>query len=81
LGGDNETVQNASYGWQPGSPFAITNLSVYRQVLDFADLSRSRWIVPGGVSGVPGSPHFSDQLLPWSRHELWPIDPPAASRS
>ena len=75
IGGDNETVQAAAYEWLVGSPFAITNLSVYRQVLDLADLTASGWVVPGGVSGRPGHPHAHDQLGPWSRHELLPMHP------
>ena len=38
IGGDNETIQNGAYAWGEGASFAITNLSVYRQVLDFDDL-------------------------------------------
>ncbi|MBB4683921.1 penicillin acylase family protein [Amycolatopsis jiangsuensis] len=73
LGGDNETIQNGAYGWVPGSAFDITNLSVYRQVLDLADLGASAWVIPGGASGVPGSPHYADQLTPWQRHDLIPM--------
>jgi penicillin amidase len=38
IGGDNETIQNGAYGWGEDAAFDITNLSVYRQVLDFDDL-------------------------------------------
>jgi penicillin amidase len=77
IGGDNETIQNGAYGWVEGTPFPITNLSVYRQVLDFADLSRSGWVVPGGASGDPADPHYADQLDIWTRHRLVPIYPGA----
>ncbi len=80
VGGDNETVQASAYDWTVGAPFTVTHLSVYRQVLDLADLGSSRWIVPGGVCGVPGDPHAGDQLDAWSRHELLADapDPPAS---
>lgn len=73
VGGDNETVQNAAYGWGERAPYDITNLSVYRQVLDLADLGRSAWIVPGGASGRPGDPHYADQLADWAAHRLRPM--------
>ncbi|MFY0406764.1 penicillin acylase family protein [Solicola sp. PLA-1-18] len=73
LGGDNETVANAAYGWVVGMPFTITNLSVYRQVLDLSDLDASGWIVPGGVDGRATAPHGSDQLEPWRDHRLAPM--------
>ncbi|MQA96893.1 MAG: hypothetical protein GEV11_20440 [Streptosporangiales bacterium] len=75
VGGDAETVQNAAYGWDERGPFEITNLSVYRQVLDLAELGGSRWIVPGGVSGRPGDPHYADQLGDWAAHRLRPMYP------
>jgi penicillin amidase len=78
IGGDNETIQNGAYGWLPGSAFDITNLSVYRQVLDLADLDGSGWVVPGGASGRPGSAHYADQLDVWRRHDLVPMHPEVA---
>ncbi|MEV0068918.1 penicillin acylase family protein [Amycolatopsis sp. NPDC050768] len=79
IGGDNETIQNGAYGWAPGGRFDITNLSVYRQVLDLADLDASGWVIPGGASGSPGSAHYSDQLISWQRHELVPMHPTGAT--
>ncbi|MCI2416948.1 penicillin acylase family protein [Saccharopolyspora sp. K220] len=75
LGGDNETIQNGAYGWEPGAAFDITNLSVYRQVLDLAELDSSGWVIPGGASGQPGTAHYADQLSSWQRHELVPMHP------
>ena len=75
IGGDNETIQNGAYGWAEGSPFDITNLSVYRQVLDFADLEGSGWVIPGGASGRPGDLHYADQLGAWAGHRLVPMRP------
>lgn len=73
MGGDTDTVQAASYGWRPGSPFGVTGLSVYRQVVDMSDPAAASWVIPGGASGVPGTPHFSDQLSSWSLHERIPM--------
>lgn len=75
IGGDNETIQNGAYAWPEEASFAITNLSVYRQVLDLADLRASAWIIPGGASGRREDPHYADQLGPWARHRLLPMRP------
>jgi penicillin amidase len=73
IGGDNETIQNGAYGWAEGTSFAITNLSVYRQVLDFTDLGTSGWVIPGGASGRTDDPHRTDQLEAWSGNRLLPM--------
>jgi penicillin amidase len=75
VGGDNETIQNGACGWTEDTPYSITNLSVYRQVLDCSDLSRSGWVVPGGASGDPGDAHYADQPGTWARHRLAPTHP------
>jgi len=75
IGGDNETIQNGAYAWGEGASFAITNLSVYRQVLDFDRLDASGWVIPGGASGRAGDAHFADQLDAWTRHRLVPMRP------
>lgn len=71
-GGDSDTVQAAGYGWSGKNDFAITVLSVYRQVVDFAT-GEGSFIVPGGASGDPGSPHFADQLEQWRTHQRVPM--------
>jgi penicillin G amidase len=43
------------------SSFTVTGLSVNRYLFDPADWHTARWIVPGGASGHPGSPHYADQ--------------------
>ncbi len=68
MGGDGDTVQAASYGWRRRTPFHVTGLSVYRQVVDLADPPAAEWVIPGGASGDPRSPHFADQLGPWADH-------------
>ena len=74
MGGDADTIQAAGYGWRPGSPFTVTSLSVYRQVVDFgAPLEPGSFVIPGGASGDPGSAHFSDQLARWAVHQRIPM--------
>ena len=70
VGGDSETIQAAAYGWPRGSSFAVTNTAVYRQILDFAALQESTWVIPGGASGRPDNVHFQDQLLLWGAGNL-----------
>jgi len=69
MGGDADTIQAAGYGWRQGSPFTVTSLSVYRQVVDLADPDSASYVIPGGSSGDPASPHFADQLARWAQHQ------------
>ena len=68
MGGDADTIQAAGYGWRPGSPFTVATLSVYRQVVDLADPASASFVIPGGASGDPASPHFADQFALWAGH-------------
>ena len=63
-GGDGDTPQAASYS--PAQPYTIASTSVLRYIYDLSDWSNSRWIVPLGSSGHPGSAHYADQALIWS---------------
>ena len=69
-GGDGDTPQQGAYGGQ--ERFVVTMLSVNRYIFDPADWRRSRWIVPLGASGHPGSPHFADQAHLWANVETIP---------
>jgi penicillin G amidase len=69
MGGDADTIAAAGYGWRQGSPFTVATLSVYRQVVDLADPVSASFIIPGGASGDPASPHFADQLALWAAHQ------------
>ncbi|MGV9315322.1 penicillin acylase family protein [Streptomyces sp. NPDC003691] len=55
----------------------VTDLSwrgpAARYVWDLARRDNSRWIVPLGASGIPGSPHRRDQLPLWLAGELAPV--------
>lgn len=73
MGGDPDTIQAASYGWRVGSPFSVSGLSVYRQVVDLGDVGSATWVIPGGSSGDPRSPHFSDQLEHWAANSRVPM--------
>ncbi|MFE4665973.1 penicillin acylase family protein [Streptomyces sp. NPDC056716] len=71
LSGDHDCVLSTSS--VPG----VTDLAVRgpaaRYVWDLARREDSRWVVPLGASGVPGSPHHRDQLPLWLRGELVPV--------
>jgi penicillin G amidase len=73
MGGDADTIQAAGYGWLRGTPFTVINLSVYRQVVDLADPVGASYVIPGGSSGDPESPHFADQLAEWAEHRRIPM--------
>jgi penicillin amidase len=71
MGGDGDTPQAA--GYSPASPFTVTGMSVARYVFDIADWDNSRWIIPLGSSGHPGSPHYADQASIWGAVDLIPM--------
>jgi penicillin amidase len=72
MGGDMNTVAQASY---IGSrPYAVSSYAAsYRQIIDLSDFDRSVAILPGGQSGHPASPHYSDMIEPWRRLEYHPL--------
>ena len=71
VGGDADTPQQGAYA--PARPFALISTSVARYVYDLADWGNSRWVVPLGSSGHPGSPHYADQMERWANVELYPM--------
>lgn len=73
LGGDSDCIQAASYTYQLGERFDITGLSVYRQVVDLSDIASASYVIPGGSSANPWSPHYSDQLELWRTHQRIPM--------
>jgi penicillin amidase len=72
LGGDTNTVAQA--GVRPIDPFdnpaAIPN---HRTVIDLGDPERSRFVLAGGQSGNPLSPHYADLFELWQRGDGVPI--------
>ncbi|HEY2443803.1 MAG TPA: penicillin acylase family protein [Streptosporangiaceae bacterium] len=73
MGGDSDTVQASASGWQAGTPFGVAALSVYRQVADMAEPAAASFVIPGGASADPASPHFADQLAQWAEHRRVPM--------
>jgi len=70
IGGDGDTPQNTGHNIM--KPFAVASGSIARYVFDTADWDNSRWVVPTGVSGHPGSPHYTDQADTWGRVQTFP---------
>jgi acyl-homoserine lactone acylase PvdQ len=54
-------------------PFAIRVGPSYRQIVDLGDPAASRWVIAGGASGDPRSPHYADQLPRWLDGEGCPM--------
>jgi penicillin amidase len=82
LGGDPDTLQVSGYAWSPGGRLRVSSLSVYRQVVDFAAPDAATWVIPGGASGLPGTPHYADQIETWRAHERIPMHlAPEAARA
>ncbi len=71
LGGDADTPQAS--GINPLLNYNVAGTSVTRYIFDLDDWSKSRWIVPFGCSGHPGSPHHEDQMERWSDVDSIPM--------
>ena len=66
-GGDNATVNAGTMD----ANFASMIGAGYRMVADMADADAGLWVSEvAGTSGHPGSPHYADQIEPWSAGEL-----------
>ena len=59
-------------GYTAINRYDVTGLSVTRYVFDPSDWRNSKWIVPLGASGHPGSPHYIDQAKMWIEVEFVP---------
>lgn len=72
-GGDGSTVSQA--GTDPIDPLNPMTLAVasLRTVIDVGDWEQCRFVIPGGQSGNPLSPHYDDQLPLWTRGDGIPI--------
>ncbi len=51
----------------------MMSMSVARYLFDPSDWDESKWIVPLGASGHPGSLHYADQLPTWAEVEMVPM--------
>jgi penicillin amidase len=71
LSGDHDCVLCTSS--VPGITDRAARGPAARYVWDVACRENSRWAVPFGASGVPGSPHERDQLPLWLTGDLAPV--------
>jgi penicillin amidase len=75
-GGSNHTVNNSTVP-DAEPPYVSSYGPSLRHVVDFGDPDGAGgFILPGGQSGHPLSPHYRDQAERWLRGELWvlPLD-------
>lgn len=70
IGGDSDTPQAAGYSFES---YLVSGTSVARYVFDTHNWDNSKWVVPLGSSGHPGSKHYSDQSTIWGDVELIPM--------
>ena len=71
-GGDADTVSQAASTVR--DPFdGVTVVASMRMVIDVGNWAASRFVLPGGQSGNPLSPHYSDMLPLWRRGSGVPI--------
>ena len=61
FGGDVNTIAQGGFSVHRG-PAAGGFSPAYRQVIDLAELDRSTFALPGGISGIPGHPRYDDAL-------------------
>ena len=71
-GGDTYTVSQASTDLSDPLYGVMANASM-RLVIDVGAWDDSRYVLPGGQSGNPLSPHYDDQFTLWLRGEGVPI--------
>ncbi|MFI1367266.1 penicillin acylase family protein [Streptomyces griseochromogenes] len=71
LAGDHDCVLCTSA--VPGLTDLAARGPAARYVWDLARRENSRWVVPFGADGVPGTPHHRDQLPLWLKGELAPV--------
>ncbi|WP_079137912.1 GNAT family N-acetyltransferase [Streptomyces sp. PTY087I2] len=71
VAGDHDCVLSTSS--VPGVTDLFARGPAARYVWDLARREDSRWAVPFGASGIPGSAHHRDQTPLWVRGELAPV--------
>jgi penicillin amidase len=70
--GDGTTVNQAGFSyWKPLLHSTVT--AHLRAVMEVGDWSSSRFVLLGGQSGNPLSPHYADLIPLWQRGEGVPI--------
>lgn len=82
-GGDTNTVSPAVV--DPADPTANPDAAVasMRMAIDLGEWELSRFVLPGGQSGNPFSPHYADQMPLWLKGDALPIawSPEAVARA
>jgi penicillin amidase len=82
-GGDTNTVSPAVV--DPADPTANPDGAVasLRVAIDVGEWELSRFVLPGGQSGNPFSPHYADQMPLWLKGDALPIawSPEAVKRA
>ncbi|MBS1195700.1 MAG: penicillin acylase family protein [Actinobacteria bacterium] len=82
-GGDTNTVSPAVV--DPADPTANPDGAVasLRVAIDVGEWELSRFVLPGGQSGNPFSPHYADQMPLWLKGDALPIawSPEAVTRA
>ena len=72
IGGDTNTVlQTAVDPLDLAAPPRF--IPSLRMVVDVGEWDEARFVLPGGQSGNPLSPHYDDQLRYWLRGESLPM--------
>ncbi len=71
VAGDHDCVLSTS--GVPGVTDLFARGPAARYVWDLGRREDSRWVVPFGASGIPGSAHHRDQTPLWVRGELAPV--------
>jgi penicillin G amidase len=60
VSGSFHTITNYSYGFH--NPFAVVHGASQRHIFDLADWSDNHMIIPTGISGVPASKYYVNQI-------------------
>ncbi len=71
VGGSAATIHRTSS--YDDDPFLVTEISVVRMIIDFADLENSIGVHSTGQSGHPASPHYRSLVERWARFENLPL--------
>lgn len=69
--GAEDTV--CQVGYLPTDPYKGKWMPSYRWLADLSDPGNSRWQMPAGESGHPGSPHYHNLRRSWGAGKLLPI--------
>ena len=70
---DGSTVAVNATGYSLNSPYTVTSVPSYRQIVDLADLTRSVSMHTTGQSGHPYHRHYDDMIDSWRNIEYRPM--------